>query len=69
MLNTLRKINWPDGVQANGGVIKAQLLSFVTDYDSLIVQANKKAEEICSKAEAQAKVDAETYAAGKKQNN
>jgi mannose/fructose/N-acetylgalactosamine-specific phosphotransferase system component IIB len=46
MLETLRKINWPEGVQPAGAVIPAALLSQVADYDDLIVEAEKKAEEM-----------------------
>lgn len=46
MLETLRKINWPEGVQPAGAVIPAALLSQVADYDGLIVEAEKKAEEM-----------------------
>lgn len=51
MLDTLRKINWPEGVQPAGAIIPAALLAQVADYDGLIMQAEKKAEEVLSKAE------------------
>lgn len=51
MLNTLRKIEWPDKLEPVGGIIKAGLIGQVADYDSLISQAHKKAEEITKEAE------------------
>lgn len=59
MLETLRRINWPDGVQPAGAVIPAALLSQVADYDGLIVEAEKKANEMRQAAEQEITAKAE----------
>lgn len=59
MLETLRRINWPDGVQPVGAVIPAALLSQVADYDGLIVEAEKKANEMRQAAEQEITAKAE----------
>lgn len=51
MLETLRRINWPQGVQPAGAIIPAALLSQVADYDGLILEAEKKTEELRRTAE------------------
>lgn len=59
MLDTLRTIHWPEGTQPAGVIIRASLLAQVSDYDGLIFQAEKKAEEIKRKSEQESREKAE----------
>lgn len=50
MLNLLRRIEFPDHLQASGPVIKATLLCHVSDYQGIVQQARQEADEILKQA-------------------
>lgn len=56
MLNLLRRVNFPKGLQMQGHVIRGKTIGYVANYDDIIAYANKAAAEIldAAKAEAQA---------------
>lgn len=59
MLNTLRRISWPEDIQPSGGVLKGEVLGQVSDYETLIRIARSRAERIRKEQELQAKHEAE----------
>jgi vacuolar-type H+-ATPase subunit H len=59
MLYTLRQIDWPEGLQVSGGIIRGSLLGFVSTYDDLLNQANRKATGILNDARDRAEAEAE----------
>lgn len=59
MLNTLRRIDWPEDIQPSGGVLKGEVLGQVSDYETLIRIARSRAERIRKDQERQAKHEAE----------
>lgn len=55
MLNLIRRVEFPDHLQAAGPLIKASLLRHVSDYHSIVHQANLESQRIVNEAREEAK--------------
>lgn len=56
MLNSLRRVRFPDNIEISGPVIKAKLISYVKDHDQLLTKAQESADLILKQAHTEAKL-------------